>query len=179
MTTTITTNQTALPTDTHRIEWIDFINSTSSFEHFLTITFNYGTTRRDCFQSGNLLIHRLNQYIFGRRYKKTNQHLAGFAFTELQKSNQPHFHILIARDPLYTLKGKPSFELHLTRQLYRFHYNYFALNRTNRNSLHLSNVVLKPIYDQRNLISYCTKTMYLNNNSNFISPLGPDGMTSI
>ena len=171
--------QTTTITNNYRNTWINFINSTGIFEYFLTITFDYGTSRQTCYKSTNLLLHRINQRIFGRRYKKNNQFITGFSFTELQKSGQPHFHIIINTDHQYALKNKPSFELHLTRQLYKFGYNYFSLAQKKHNSLLINNVVLKPVYSQKNLISYCTKTMHLNCNSSFISPLSTNGMLYI
>lgn len=174
--TIATTKQ--ITTNNCRDNWINYIDSTGTFKHFLTVTFDYGTNKTTCYQSMNSLLHRMNQHIFGRRYKH-KQFITGFSFTELQKNNQTHFHILIHNNSQFTVPNKPSFDLHLTRRLYEFGYNYFLFKVKRSNSLHINNVVLKPIYSQKRLISYCTKNMHGNNNSNFISLLGPNGLIYI
>jgi len=108
-------------------------------------------------QSINFLLYLLNRKMFGRNYKKNDAYLKGFIFREKKElADNPHYHILIEDDPVFTDTSKPSFETHLRNLL------HIPRTPTNKKSFHPAGVSVEKIYAENGIIEYCNKRFQLN-----------------
>ena len=78
-------------------------------KYHLTIAPKTGHTLKFIIKSLNNLIHRINQKLYGRRYRKKGLHITGIVIMEHFDKSNPHFHIII-RDPRGDLESRCRLE---------------------------------------------------------------------
>lgn len=165
------------PVTGYKGEWARFITDTGTFEggFFTTLTFGYppSQVKMNCYL--NLLLHFLNQKLYGRKYKQRNHYLQGFAFFELQYSGSPHIHFLFFNDHSFYAEGKKSFETHFFEEAQKIK-NLNGKGEPRAKIFFNEGLDVQQIYSSPHLISYLLKTMK-GDDDRFIGVLCKDGVT--
>jgi hypothetical protein len=105
----------------------------------------------------NFLLHLLNRKMFGPKYKEHDAYLKGFIFREKKElADNPHFHIIIEDDPVFTDTSKPSFETHLRKLL------HIPRTPKNKKIYHPAGVLVEEVYAENGIIEYCNKRFKLD-----------------
>lgn len=90
-------------------QYRDWIGNNRPYYYFITLTFGKFLGFSSRVKYTNELLHRINNVIFRRTYKKRNMCMKGFAFLENHKSSKfsdrYHIHMLIQEDIRYDELG--------------------------------------------------------------------------
>jgi hypothetical protein len=124
---------------------------------------NYKTSDNQALHAINLLLHYVNESIYGRNYKKNNLFISGVGSLEYQKNQQPHVHLLIHNNITYE-----KLNYHFIKKLTKF-------NILDQHGLMIQPVIDTPESIER-LSSYDTKLLEKYFTTERMIVLGADGI---
>lgn len=85
--------------------WADWLRSFEPYDWYTTLTFKNSLHIDQALKQYSIWIHRLNDYIFGKRYRETGKGIISIRAAEYQKRGVLHFHLLLGNLP-YNLHRK-------------------------------------------------------------------------
>ena len=136
----------------------DFILIDNTYKYFLTLTFATKTTFINSVNFLSQTLYQINRKVFGRRYLNYKEnYVDGFVFYEnfrnVNTTNKFHTHMLIKNNNKYD-----KFSIDQMKKLL-IEATSKVINKNNKSVFNKDCIDIRDIYDQTNLVEYCSKNI--------------------
>jgi len=159
-----------------RLDWMEWISANGPYDFHLSTSFVRDYSESVARSHFNYFIHRLNQELYGKKYKQRGFYLQGLVFMERQARGAIHYHGLIKHDDIFCADDNRSFESYVMNMLPEIReMDFITKKHTGRSVFNDKGVKVDAVWYEAGIIDYLTKMVPLMNGDS-IGILGAKGV---